>query len=104
MGGASTGSPGLDAAPARAGFRLRHPDQGVGVGVDVGGDTGSNQVELIVGYDFAMRSVICDDEDFEQLIGEGRLYDYELGERYIVVPDVVVLPDRAPRVSMRTYG
>lgn len=33
-----------------------------------------------------MTSVICDDEDFAQLIGEGGLYDYELGERYIVAP------------------
>ena len=33
-----------------------------------------------------MRSVICDDEDFVRLIGAGGLYDYELGERYIVAP------------------
>ena len=31
-----------------------------------------------------MRSVICDDEDFAHLVGEGGLYDYEPGERYIV--------------------
>jgi hypothetical protein len=33
-----------------------------------------------------MREVICDDETFAWLIGDGRLYDYELGERYVVVP------------------
>ncbi|MFN0025858.1 MAG: hypothetical protein ACKV2O_01560 [Acidimicrobiales bacterium] len=33
-----------------------------------------------------MRSVICDDETFARLIGDGGLYDYELGERYIVAP------------------
>ncbi len=33
-----------------------------------------------------MRSVICDDETFARLIGDGGLNDYELGERYIVVP------------------
>lgn len=33
-----------------------------------------------------MRSVICDDETFARLIGEGGLYDYELGERYVVAP------------------
>ena len=33
-----------------------------------------------------MRSVILDDGDFAQLIGDGGLYDYELGERYVVAP------------------
>lgn len=33
-----------------------------------------------------MRSVICDDETFAYLIGDGGPFDYELGERYIVVP------------------
>lgn len=33
-----------------------------------------------------MRSVLCDDATFAQLIGDGGLYDYELGERYIVAP------------------
>ncbi|MFN0026190.1 MAG: Uma2 family endonuclease [Acidimicrobiales bacterium] len=33
-----------------------------------------------------MRSVSCDDETFARLIGEGELYDYELGERYVVAP------------------
>jgi hypothetical protein len=33
-----------------------------------------------------VRSVICDDEAFARLVGEGELYDYELGERYIVAP------------------
>ena len=33
-----------------------------------------------------MRSVICDDEAFARLVGEGDLYDYELGDRYIVAP------------------
>lgn len=33
-----------------------------------------------------MRSVICDDETFARLIGEGALCDYELGERYVVAP------------------
>ncbi|MFN0026602.1 MAG: hypothetical protein ACKV2O_05355 [Acidimicrobiales bacterium] len=33
-----------------------------------------------------MRSVLCDEQAFAELIGEGALYDYELGERYIVAP------------------
>lgn len=33
-----------------------------------------------------MRTVLCDDAAFAQLIGEGGVYDYELGERYIVAP------------------
>lgn len=33
-----------------------------------------------------MRSVLCDERVFADLIGEGGPYDYELGERYIVAP------------------
>lgn len=33
-----------------------------------------------------MRQVLCDDNAFAQLIGEGSLYDYELGDVYIVAP------------------
>lgn len=33
-----------------------------------------------------MRSVHCDEEAFARLVGQGNLYDYELGERYIVAP------------------
>ena len=33
-----------------------------------------------------MRSVVCDDETFARLVGEGELYDYELGEKYVVAP------------------
>lgn len=33
-----------------------------------------------------MRSVLCDDKTFARLIGDGDLYDYELGERYVVTP------------------
>lgn len=33
-----------------------------------------------------MRSVLCDEQVFARLIGKGNLYDYELGERYIVAP------------------
>ncbi len=33
-----------------------------------------------------MRTVICDDDAFVRLVGNGELYDYELGERYIVAP------------------
>ncbi|MFN0029690.1 MAG: Uma2 family endonuclease [Acidimicrobiales bacterium] len=33
-----------------------------------------------------MRSLICDDETLDQLIGEGGPFDYELGERYFSVP------------------
>lgn len=33
-----------------------------------------------------MRHVLCDEDTFAQLIGPGGLYDYELGERYVVTP------------------
>lgn len=33
-----------------------------------------------------MRSLICDDETLDQLIGEGGPFDFELGERYFLVP------------------
>lgn len=33
-----------------------------------------------------MRSVLCDEDAFARLVGPGGLYDYELGERYVVAP------------------
>ena len=33
-----------------------------------------------------MRSVVCDDEAFARLVGQGGLYDHELGEKYVMAP------------------
>lgn len=30
--------------------------------------------------------MVCDDEAFARLVGDGELYDYELGEKYVVAP------------------
>ncbi len=48
-----------------------------------------------------MRSLICDDETLEQLIGEGGPFDYELGERYFLVPPASF---QHGRVSGQLFG